>query len=471
MALSTGIFAALAAAACALNLQAATTITVDLSKTYQTMDGFGISETFQRANQMHALSPTLQRYALDLLFNRTSGAGFSILRNGIGSSPDSASDHMVSIQPKNPGGPSSPPKYVWDANDNSQVWLSTEAVQTYDLRIVYANAWSAPGYMKTNNNDANGGSLCGVSGASCASGDWKKAYAEYLVQYLTYYREIGVNITHLGFLNEPDLTTSYASMRSSGTQAADFVKVLRPALDRANLTDVKVACCDAEGWSSQQGMMSGLKGVEDMLGTITGHAYTNAPTSSINTRHPVWQTENADLQGAWTTGFASGSGSTAGLGLLWAERISDAITKANVSAYLYWVGVQGGATNSKLIRISDDKTQVIASKRLWAFANWSRHVRPGAVRVGTSGSPTGARVSAFRNGDGRVAVQVVQSGSGAGSVSVQVAGFKSKSAKAWLTDESHNCEEQAATVGSDGSVSAVVPGKSMVTIVLESDAS
>jgi O-glycosyl hydrolase len=141
-----------------------------------------------------------------------------------------------------------------------------------------------------------------------------------------------------------------------------------------------------------------------------------------------------------------------------------------VSAYLYWVGVQGGATNSKLIRISDDKTQVIASKRLWAFANWSRHVRPGAVRVGTSGSPSGARVSAFKNVDGSVAVQVIQSGTGAGSVSVKVQGFAAKSAKAWLTDDSHNCDEQAATVESDGSVSANVPGKSMVTVVLQSDA-
>lgn len=200
-------------------------------------------------------------------------------------------------------------------------------------------------------------------------------------------------------------------------------------------------------------------------------AYTGAPNSPINTKHPVWQTENADLQGAWTTGFASGSGSSAGLGLLWAERIYDAITKANVSAYLYWVGVQGGATNSKLIRISDDKTQVIASKRLWAFANWSRHVRPGAVRVGTSGGPSGARVSAFRNVDGGVAVQIIQSGTGTGSVNVKVPGYVTKRAQAWLTDDSHSCDEQAAAVGSDGSVSANIPGKSMLTVMLESGGS
>jgi O-glycosyl hydrolase len=139
-----------------------------------------------------------------------------------------------------------------------------------------------------------------------------------------------------------------------------------------------------------------------------------------------------------------------------------------VSAYLYWIGVQGGATNSKLIRISDDKKSVIPSKRLWAFANWSRHVRPGAVRVGASGGPSGTKVSAFKNVDGTISVQVIQGGTGSSSVSVKVNGFKAKAAKAWITDNTHDCNEQATTLATDNSsVSAQVPGRSMVTFVLE----
>ncbi|ORY06527.1 putative endo-exoxylanase [Clohesyomyces aquaticus] len=442
----------------------ASTIAVDLSKTYQTMDGFGTSETFQRANQMHALSETLQRQALDLLFNRTSGAGFSILRNGIGSSPDSSSDHMVSIQPKSPDGPSAAPKYVWDSNDNSQVWVSTEAVK-YGVKTFYANAWSAPGYMKTNNNDANGGTLCGVSGSSCSSGDWKQAYANYLVQYIGYYKTVGVDITHVGFLNEPDLTTSYASMRSNGQQAADFIKVLRPTLDKAGMQSVKIACCDAEGWSSQNGMMGSLNSLGEALGLVTAHSYTSQATSPLNTKLPVWQTENADLQGAWTSTWYSNNG--AGEGLLWANKIFDAITKANVTAYLYWIGVQGGATNSKLIRIADDKKSLIASKRLWAFANWSRFVRPGAVRVGTSGGPSGAKVSAFKNTDGMVSVQVINGGSGAVSVSVKVGGFVVRTAKAWVTDNTREVGELTSSLGDGGVVDLSVPARSMVSLVLE----
>lgn len=142
--------------------QSTAVVTVNLDQKYQTIDGFGCSEAFQRAVQMSKLSAAKQQYVLDLLFSTTNGAGLSILRNGIGSSPDMSADHMVSIQPKSPGRPSSPPKYVWDGSDNKQLWVSQEAVKR-GVKSIYADAWSAPGYMKTNNNDANGGSLVSLT--------------------------------------------------------------------------------------------------------------------------------------------------------------------------------------------------------------------------------------------------------------------------------------------------------------------
>jgi len=53
----------------------ATTISVNLATKYQTIDGFGCSEAFQRANGIVNLAAAQQRYALNLLFNTTSGAG------------------------------------------------------------------------------------------------------------------------------------------------------------------------------------------------------------------------------------------------------------------------------------------------------------------------------------------------------------------------------------------------------------
>jgi O-glycosyl hydrolase len=141
-------------------------VTIDLTRTYQTMDGFGFSGAFQRANLIVNLQATKQREVLDLLFNTATGAGFSIVRNGIGSTPNSNSDYMNTILPTCPSTPAqvttSYSGYVWDGKDSGQVFLSQRA-QEYGVKTFYADAWSAPGCMKTNNQDTNGGNLCGVS--------------------------------------------------------------------------------------------------------------------------------------------------------------------------------------------------------------------------------------------------------------------------------------------------------------------
>lgn len=172
------------------------TISLDPATTHQTMDGFGFSLAFQRANLItNNPSEQYQRELLDLLFSRETGAGFSILRNGIGSSLSSDSDWMNTIAPEDPGSPDAEPVYQWDGKDSGQLWVSQQAVETYGVTQIYGNAWSPPYYMKTNNNENNGGGL---------KPEWYQAFANYLVQYVKFYAQEGVNLTHLGPMNEPD---------------------------------------------------------------------------------------------------------------------------------------------------------------------------------------------------------------------------------------------------------------------------
>lgn len=446
-----------------LALSQTISLTINPSQTHQPIDGFGVSEAFQRALTIQNLPPLERRRALDLLFHPTTGAALSILRNGIGSSPDSRDDHMVSIQPRSPGSPTSPPSYTWDASDSGQLWLTTEAVHTYGVRTVYANAWSAPGYMKTNGNDANGGSLCGVPGTSC--GDWRAAYADYLIQHLRYYAAANITITHLGFLNEPDLTTSYASMRSTPQQAASFMGVLRTAVAASNLTHKPLlTCCETMSWAAAGPFISAA--APDVA---TAHAYTSSPTSPLGGgRGKVWMTEAADNNGAWTGAWYSNGG--AGEGWTWANNIHVALTQGNVSAYLYWIGAQDrrSETNSKLVRVvgSGEGRRVEASKRLWAMAGWSRFVRPGAVRVGVEGGGGGLKVTGFKGVAGEVVVVVVNGGSGERGVSVGVkGGVGVQKAEVWVTDGGRSLERGEVKVEGGKAVGSV-PGRGMVTFVL-----
>ncbi|EAW14120.1 putative cellulose hydrolase [Aspergillus clavatus NRRL 1] len=448
------LLAGLATAASAL------TATVNTAQTYQTMDGFGFSQAFGRAYDLYNIPSDQRDYALDLLFSPTKGAGMTILRNRIGSSSGD------SILPNSPGSPNSIPHYKALGTDSVQVWVTQQAVK-YGVKTIYADAWSAPAFMKTNGEEKSGGYLCGVTGKTCPSGDWKQAYANYLVQYIKDYAELGLDISHVGFLNEPDYTVSYSSMLSDGTQAADFIKVLHPTLQKAGLSHVGITCCDATGWSAQKTRTAELiaANAEGLLSRITSHSYSSDPTSPMGANIPVWQTETADLSGAWETTWHSSGGK--GEGLTWAEKIHTAITQGGVSAYLYWEGFERATTNACLV-ITDGK-RVIPSGRLWAFGHWSRYVRPGAVRVAISGSTSTLKMTAFKNKDGTVSVQIINTGPSASEVTV--AGFAAASAKAYLTDNNHAQISETTVSVNGGKASVNVPGHAFVTVVLSGNGS
>ncbi|KAK0704844.1 glycoside hydrolase superfamily [Lasiosphaeris hirsuta] len=465
-----GVVAAAAVLPIAPRQSTVTALTVNLDQKFQSIDGFGFSEAFQRAYNIYNLEEPKRSQVVDLLFNTTTGAGFSIVRNGIGSSPNSSLDWMNTIAPTGPANPASAPEYIWDGKDSGQLWVSQQAAK-YGVNTFYANAWSAPGFMKTNGRDSNGGLLCGVRGSACSSGDWRQAYADYLVKYIRFYEESGVQVTHLGFLNEPDFSTSYASMQSNGSQSADFIKVLHPTLAKAGLSHVHIACCDATGWRVQATMTNALKeaGVEDLIGIITSHPYSNGISATLPTSRKVWQTEYSDLAGGWSTAWYT-NGAT-GDGYTWANHIYTGLTAGNVSAYLWWVATQDRETNNnnneKLILV--DKGDYFVSKRFWAFAQYSRTIRPGAVRVGVAGG-SNLRSTAFLNADGTVVVNVINTD--ATEAALSVSGIKAIAAKAWKTDNDNDMVAVVATVGSGGTVSGVsVPGRGLVSFVITTSAS
>lgn len=120
--------------ATSLTLQTlANTITLDPSITYQKIIGFGFSEAFGHAKQIYNLSPDTRQQVLDILFNTTSGAGLTILRNIITTG---------GIEPTSPGSATKTPTYTWDGSDNEQVWLSKTVQDVYGVKTIYANAWS-----------------------------------------------------------------------------------------------------------------------------------------------------------------------------------------------------------------------------------------------------------------------------------------------------------------------------------------
>ncbi|RVD83828.1 uncharacterized protein DFL_005602 [Arthrobotrys flagrans] len=451
----------LLAAGFAASVSAQTSITVNVGTTYQTIEGFGFSQAFGRAVEFKTAPSNIQKQALDLLFSTSTGAGFSIIRNRVGSGGSGDS-----ILPTNPGGPNVTPKYVWDNDDRGQVWFSQQA-KAYGVTTVYADAWSAPGFMKTSGSETTAGYLCGTTGHTCSSGDWRQAYANFLLQYVKYYASIGITVTHLGFLNEPDYSPSYSQMQIStnAQEAISFIPTLYDAVQAAGL-NTKITCCDAMGWSMQRTYTTALvnAGSTQYLGVIAGHSYSSELTSPItNTILPKWNTEAGPGSIQFTTTwYASG---TQAEGFTWANKLAVAMVNADLSAYLFWEGYEWKQQQSASHLVDTDGTNAIPSGILWAFAMWSRYIRPGAVRIGVTGSIASTITGAFKNTDGSIVVVFTNSGSSAQSAKVSFNGFTPSSAEAYVTNQGNNFKSTTYTL-SGGAVTVSIPGKGVVTVKL-----
>ena len=305
-----------------------------------------------------------------------------------------------------------------------------------------------------------------MTNTTCASGDWRQAYANKLVKYIRDYQSKDISIDYLGFLNEPDLNTTYASMQSSAQQAADFLEILYPTLEKAGLK-TQIACCDGSGWEQNRQRLTGIQqaGQESTLGLVTSHGYSSAPGTPFVTDKKVWQTEWSTFDPINYNWYASGSQSE---GLTWANHIQQAFGVSNVTGFLYWWGAANTTDNQSLLFVNNT-AEVRVTKRLWAHAHFgSRFLKKGAARIGAvvSGDST-VNATAFSNADGTIAVQVINNGDSPKNVTL--AGVElptgNHSVKTWLTNQANNLTQGYAVIAGNNAF-AQVPGRSLLSFVV-----
>jgi O-glycosyl hydrolase len=320
----------------------------------------------------------------------------------------------------------------------------------------------------------NGGTLCGVPGASCASGDWRQAYANYLTQYASDYAAAGIPLSYVGPENEANIGPGYDSMLLSPTQTADFMPYLGHALAAAHLgtarLTTKAECCATEGWDYAQQYAAAIEAdpaARAATPLFTSHGYTAPPASPLAGWHgPVWETEWSTFE-SWDPAWDDGTDAS---GLTWAQHIYTGLTAANLNAFLYWWGSTTPAENGDnegLIEI--DGSTVIPSGRLWAFAGYSRFVRPGAVRIGASTSDGSLDLTAFRNRDGSVAIVALNTATSPDPVTFTLAGTGIRDgsvATPYLTDATSDTARQPGVTVHQGAFSMTLPARSMVSFVL-----
>ncbi len=230
----------------------------------QTIDGIGSSFTESSAFVLAHLDPEKRHEVMERIYD-ANGANFSLTRTHIGacdfsvagkySYADKSNDETLSsfsIAPDMAG--FDPARYPgikdskYDLLPMIQEALAIKRTQQdKELRIV-ASAWTAPPWMKENEDWYTSGSpennWQGTGGA--LKPEYVSTYSDYLLKYLDAYKAVGVDIWGLTPVNEPHGNNGqWESMNFSPETQNEFIKnYLGPGLAQSDYSNTKVMIFD-----------------------------------------------------------------------------------------------------------------------------------------------------------------------------------------------------------------------------------
>jgi len=201
-------------------------ITVDPSKKYQSVDGFGFALTGGSAQLMIGMPADERKKIIQELFGHTeNGIGISYLRLSIGSSD--LNDHTFSYDDLPAGKTDVKLEHFTLKEDEKDVIPVLKEILAVNAKIkILGSPWSAPLWMKSNNN-IQGGRL---------KDEYYAVYAKYFVKYIEGMRAHGINIDAITVQNEPFNNGNTPSMQFFAKEELNFIKNnLGPAFKSAGI--------------------------------------------------------------------------------------------------------------------------------------------------------------------------------------------------------------------------------------------
>lgn len=200
-----------------------TTVEVDASQVFQTVDGFGYTLTGGSVAVINQLSASKKQELLHDLFGST-GIGVSYLRISIG-----ASDLNSEVFSYNdlPTGQTDLTLSQFSLNKDQALIQMLKDILIINPNIkILATPWSAPLWMKDNGNSI-GGSL---------RPEYYNVYAQYFVKYIQAMQAQGIKIDAITPQNEPLHPGNNPSMYMTAADQGTFIKNnLGPAFQAANI--------------------------------------------------------------------------------------------------------------------------------------------------------------------------------------------------------------------------------------------
>lgn len=451
----------------------------------QTMQGFGASGAWW-PNDLVAFSADVQDRVADLLFG-PAGLALSVYRYNIGGGgggvtrPSRAPETFLV----------SPGVYDWTRDAGGRLFLRKAAAMGVPTLIGFAN--SAPAVWTTNGRCCAGRLLPG------AVAD----YARYLADVVVHLQaEEGATLSYVSPMNEPDDTFPGCGQEGMGVPV-----LLRAALVRAVAAELAQRAPFARVIADESSRVLdeflpkapvwlGVEGGASAVAAVAHHLYDFPGDLALRAAdlvgaafgRPLWMTEICCFDsrtGRWGRQYdPTMAGAMPLANLVW-----QSLALAGDCAFHWWValsseiGADPLADPAAAARPNDlgwndglvyydpayalnGNQGLYVTKRYWVLANFSRYVRPGAVRHEVHGLPPGVRALAFRSGEGWVVVCI--NNREAAEVRLQLpADPRPASAVAMETSADRDLERVVdPELDAGGSVSAPLQPQSVTTLVV-----
>lgn len=388
---------------------AALTITVDETRRFQTIDGFGASITDGAAWLLEdRLQPASRDTVMTNLFDSKQGIGLSFLRQPIGAT-DLSRDH--SSFDDMPAGKQDPGlKHFSVSHDDSYIFpVIRQALKLNPAITVMASPWSPPAWMKTGDT-MNGGRL---------REDAMPIYAAYLTRSIEAFATEGVPVKYLTIQNEPLYETrDYPGTLVPATQASKLIgQFLGPDLRRAGMKTIVLAY--DHNWDHPEyplTVMSDPQAVAFVAGSAL-HCYGGdvSVQNAIHDRFPdkgIWLTECSG--GTWDKEPA----------LVKTARLLIESTRDWAKAVVLWglvldedhnphAGGCGTCRGLVTVDLKQSPAAVSYTGDYYGLGHASRFVFPGATRIDSASfGTTSLQTVAFQNPDGSIVLLVLNNETG-----------------------------------------------------------
>ncbi len=212
----------------------ASVIEVNSAQTFQSIDGFGCALTGGSAMLLRRMSADTRAAILKELFaSDGSNIGISYLRVSIGASD---LDENVFSYNDLPAGQTDTAmaSFSLDPDRTSLIPVLKEILAINPEIKILGSPWSAPLWMKTNNNSI-GGNL---------KTQYYAAYAKYFLRYVQEMKKEGIRIDAITIQNEPLYGGNNPSMVMQAADQVNFIKNYLGPLFASNAIDTKIIVYD-----------------------------------------------------------------------------------------------------------------------------------------------------------------------------------------------------------------------------------